>query len=396
MSLWESFTLALKNIAASKMRALLTMLGIIIGIGAVMVILGFGSGMERFMQESFAELGTNTITVTLMSRSSSRTVTEEDMYALMEEMDTLQYISPTVSTGGSVKIGSETLSKTSSSGVGEQYLDIQGFDIAYGRGLNYMDMATRKTVCVIGNYLAEEYYDGDPLGKTLKIGSTQLTIVGVMEQEEDDMSEGGKDDCVYIPYTTSARMSLTATITSYTIMVYDESTISDDIDAIEDYLYDIFGSESYNVFSLSEILDMMNSMMSVMITVLSCIAGISLVVGGIGIMNIMLVSVTERTREIGVRKALGSKERYILQQFVMEAATTSALGGMIGIVMGYSLSAFVTSISEPLFGNHITVTPGTDAVAGAVAISIGIGILFGYLPAKNAAKLNPIDALRYD
>jgi putative ABC transport system permease protein len=235
------------------------------------------------------------------------------------------------------------------------------------------------------------------VGQTLKINGNEMTIVGVMAQQTDDMEEGGTDDCVYLPYSTAARMSFMGIINSYTITVKDENQAAACKTLVENALYKIFEDEdAYTVTSMAELLDTMTSMINVVITILAAIAAISLVVGGIGIMNIMLVSVTERTREIGIRKALGAKERYIMQQFVIEAATTSALGGVLGIGLGYALSSVATVVVTTLMETDLTVAPSLGAVGLAFGISTAIGVIFGYLPAKKAARLNPIDALRYD
>ena len=398
MKFWESFQLALANIRGSKMRSFLTMLGIIIGVSAVIVIVGLGNGMQKYMEDSFAEMGTNTLTVNIMGRGSSRSVSEEQMYEMVaENRDYLESISPTVTMNGIVKIGSETASSTSVSGVSEDYFSMKGYEVSQGRGLQYVDVADRKKVCVIGSYLNQAYFGGMAVGEKLKIGENQFTIVGVMAQEADTMEEGGTDDCVFVPYSTAARFSFTGTIGSYLIIVVDEDQAETCVTIVEDELYDVFEDDSaYTVVSMAEMLDTMNSMINVLITILAAIAAISLVVGGIGIMNIMLVSVTERTKEIGIRKALGAKERYILRQFVIEAAVTSAIGGIIGIIVGYALSSVATTIIAVLLETAITVSPSIGSVLLAFGISAGIGVIFGYLPAKKAANLNPIDALRYD
>ena len=398
MKFWESFQLALSNIKGSKMRSFLTMLGIIIGVCAVIVIVGLGNGMQKYMEDSFAEMGTNTLTVNIMGRGSSRSVSEEQMYEMVaKNSDYLEALSPTVSMSGNVKIGTETSSATSVSGVSEDYFSMKGYEVAQGRGLQYVDIADRKKVCVIGSYLNQAYFGGAAVGEKLKIGENQFTIVGVMAQEADTMEEGGTDDCVFIPYSTAARFSFTGTIGSYLITVVDENQAAACVTLVEDELYDVFEDDSaYTVVSMAEMLDTMNAMINVLITILAAIAAISLVVGGIGIMNIMLVSVTERTKEIGIRKALGAKERYILRQFVIEAAVTSAIGGVIGIIMGYGLSSVASTIIVVLLETAVTVSPSAGSVIMAFGISAGIGVLFGYLPAKKAASLNPIDALRYD
>ena len=372
MNLVETFQMAVQNILGSKMRTFLTMLGIIIGVCAVIVIVGLGNGMQGYIEDSFADMGTDSLTVTIAGRGSSRTVSEEEMYQLVEDnSETFKQISPTVTMSGSVKIGSDTLTATSVTGVSEDYFSIKGYEIAQGRGLQYTDMTGRKKICVVGQYLNQYYYGGAAVGQTLKVGGTTFTIVGVMA---------------------------TGTVSSYTITVQDTDQIAEAKTTLESALYAIFeDDDAYTVGSMAEMVEEMNSMVNMIIYILAGIAAISLVVGGIGIMNIMLVSVTERTREIGIRKALGARESAIMRQFVIEAATTSSLGGVLGIALGFGLSAAATVvIANVMPDTPITVSPSIAAVLIAFGVSAGIGIAFGYLPAKKAAVLNPIDALRYD
>ena len=399
MSLAETFQLAVQNILSSKLRTFLTMLGIIIGVCAVIVIVGLGNGMQGYIEDSFADMGTDSLTVSIMGRGSSRSVSEEEMYQLVaDNSDTFSRISPTVAMTGSVKIGSSTLSATAVTGVSEDYFSMKGYEIAQGRGLQYTDMTGRKKVCVVGQYLNQYYYGGAAVGQTLKVGGTTFTIVGVMAMKGTGLEEGGTDDCVFVPYSTAARLSFTGTVNSYTLTVLDTDRIDEAKTTLESALYAIFeDDDAYTVGSMSEMVDEMNSMVNMISSVLAGIAAISLVVGGIGIMNIMLVSVTERTREIGIRKALGARESAIMRQFVIEAATTSALGGVLGIILGFGLSAVATTvIASVMPDTPITVSPSVAAVLIAFGVSAGIGIAFGYLPAKKAAVLNPIDALRYD
>ena len=214
MSLIETFQMAVQNILSSKMRTFLTMLGIIIGVCAVIVIVGLGNGMQGYIEDSFADMGTDSLTVMVMGRGSSRSVSEGEMYQLVaDNSDVFKQISPTVTMSGSVKIGSSTLSATSVTGVSEDYFSMKGYEVAQGRGLQYTDMTGRKKVCVVGQYLNQVYYGGNAVGQSLKVGGTTFSIVGVMAQEAEQMEEGGTDDCVYVPYSTAARLSFTGTIT---------------------------------------------------------------------------------------------------------------------------------------------------------------------------------------
>ena len=398
MSIFETFALSLKNIVSSKTRSLLTMLGIIIGVAAVIVIVGLGNGLEKYMTDSLSGLGTDTLTVSVMSRGSTRSLSPDDMYEIVEENS--QYLalcSPTVSMPGMVKIGSETLSSTTVQGVSEDYLDIAGVTVSSGRGLQYSDMSTRAKVCVVGAYLDQAYYGGNAVGQTLRVYGQSYTIVGVLSRQEDELEEGGSDDCLYLPYTTASRIA--GEVSSYTITMVDEEHIDESVAALENALYEVFASDDhYTVTSMAEMVETMTSMINILVAVLAGIAAISLVVGGIGIMNIMLVSVTERTREIGIRKSLGAKGRDIRSQFIIEAGTTSAIGGIIGIVLGIVLANVFTALVGVLMSSAegFAAIPSVGGIAVSFGVSVGIGVLFGYLPANKAAKLNPIDALRYD
>ena len=275
-----------------------------------------------------------------------------------------------------------------------------GTKIAQGRLLNYVDCSGYKRVCMVGDYIARVAYGGNAIGQTIKIGPNQFTIIGVAAAEVDDPSlqEGSSDDYVYIPYTTAQRVARNAVADTYGVTTVREDQVAEGKAVLEANLQELLHSDnSYFVTSLSEMLNTLSSMIGMVVSVLTVIAAISLLVGGIGIMNIMMVSVAERTREIGIRKALGAKERSILALFVAEAATTSALGGVIGILLGYLVSAAASPLdalsqSDP----SMTISPSPSSVMIAFGVSVGIGVLFGYLPAKRAARLNPIEALRYD
>ncbi len=398
--IYETFREAVQNIWSNKFRTFLTMLGIIIGVTAVIVIVGLGNGMTQSIASSFADLGTNIISVQVMGYGS-RSVEVEDVYSLVDaHPDLFEAVSPTASINGTVKVGATSYSNTSVKGVSESYLGMSGYTVRVGRGINYVDLTDNKKICVVGDYISRVAYGGNAVGQTIKIGSEKYTIVGVLEAKMTDTSdqEGSSDDIVLLPYTTALRVSMTSTASSYAVTVTSEDNISEAKTVLENGLQELLNSdEGYMVTSMSEMLDMMTSMVNMVVTILTAIAAISLLVGGIGIMNIMMVSVTERTREIGIRKALGAKERVILGLFVTEAATTSALGGVLGIGLGYLLSALANRILPLVMSDmEMTVSPSLGSVAVAFGISVGIGVLFGYLPAKRAARLNPIEALRYD
>ncbi|MEE1013913.1 MAG: ABC transporter permease [Clostridia bacterium] len=392
MSLKKSFILALSNIMYDKMRSLLTMLGIIIGVAAVIILISLMNGMTNMMTEKFSEMGLTTITVNIRNRGGSRTVDEDIIWKLRDENTTLiDGVSPSSSlSSATVKVGSNSITDTAT-GVSEEYADMKQLEIQSGRFFQYAEVAQHKKVCVIGTYIQQELFGFDSaLNQDIKINGDSYRVVGVLK-EEDDSESGGSDDIIYIPYTTAMRASGTTTISSYTITATSEDTVDAAVTLLKNtFLAQLGDSDYYTVTDMKSLMDTATEMMDTMEILLVCIAGISLLVGGIGIMNIMLVSVTERTREIGIRKSLGAKGRDIMAQFVIEAGTVSGMGGVLGIVLGAVLAIVVGN----LLG--LTATPSVGAVALSFGVSVGIGILFGYLPAKNAARLNPIDALRHD
>lgn len=391
MNVKQSFKLALKSILGSKFRSFLTMLGIIIGVGAVIILVSIVDGFSKDMSSSFESLGTNLLSVTLMGRGGDNKVSpEEVMEWASENSDVISYVSPTITTSATVKNGTENLT-TTVYGTSEYYDKIKNYSVETGRFIEYIDIEKRQKVCVVGKYIANELFPTTtPVGNTIKINGDKYTVVGVLE-EKQDAEEGGADDIIMMPYTTASRLSRMARISNYSFSSNDKDTVDEAKIRIEEYLMSIFGSDDYyTVYNQADSLEQINELSSKLTMVLVGIAGISLLVGGIGIMNIMLVSVTERTKEIGIRKSLGGKRRDILLQFVIEAATTSALGGVIGIVFG----CVVAYLAGKMF--DLTVVISVTAISIAFSVSVGIGIIFGYFPAAKASKLNPIDALRYD
>ena len=396
----ETFKQAVQNVLSNKVRTFLTMLGIIIGVMAVIVIVGLGNGMTHMMQDFYSDMGSDILGVNIMT-ASTRTVEVSDVYNIINQKpEYYKGLSPIASVGDTLRVAGEKYRRTYISGVNEDYTTINNYKVAKGRGIQYTDLIDNKNICVIGDYVDRRIFGGNGLGSTLKVGASEYRIVGVLEGRSRPAAqyEGGNDDIVLIPYTTLMSVNNTSSVSQYYVVLQDADHSDEAQEYMQKSIKKLVSKDDYvYVQSLSAAMAQMSSMINVMVGVLTAIAGISLLVGGIGIMNIMLVSVTERTREIGIRKAMGAKERTILAQFVTEAATTSAFGGTLGIVLGYIVSAIANQVL-PMFtdGMNITVSPSFNSIVAAFGISVFIGVLFGYLPAKRAARLNPIDALRYD
>ena len=413
MNVTQSFKLALKSLRTSKMRAFLTMLGIVIGVGAVIIIISLGNGLTGMVEQQVDKVGINQIYAYNWGRGDGTTMNldAQQMYDLIDgHPDVFSGVTPWVSGGTGVRQGSLEFEKTKIYGVSEAMYradtgtTLDGDTLARGRYLQYVDVSRRQNVCVIGAYLEQEAFRGDALGKTLTIGGVPYTVVGVMAQELEELREGGSDDVVYIPYENAMEMSGSRTVTLYQVMAVSRDTVAEGKALLQNMLWSFYQDEdAYYIETMLDQVNMINAMMGVAMLVLVAIAAISLLVGGIGIMNIMLVSVTERTREIGIRKSLGARRRDIRRQFIIEAGTTSAMGGIIGILFGCLVATGIGSVLGGMLvaqlgtsGITFNATPSLGAILISFGVSVGIGVLFGYLPANKAAKLNPIDALRYE
>ena len=372
----QSFKLALRSIWSNKVRSLLTMLGIIIGVASVIILVSLVNGYMSYMMSSFASMGANQINIRL-TNLSSRYATVEQMYEFYDaHPEIFSQMTPQVTVSASVKYGGDTMDSTSVTGVSEQYLDMIDDDLTAGRFLSYSDISARQKVAVLGYHTATSLFGSaaQAVGQRILISGYGYTVIGVVERqtkEGQNARSGIPSNYIFATVDTKAETTDTAT------------------ELLKEFLKGIYKSENlYRITAMSSMLDSMNEMIAQMSLLLGGIAGISLLVAGVGVMNIMLVSVTERTREIGIRKALGARPGVILQQFVLEAIVTSVLGGIIGIGLGSGVCSLVSQFVD------FDAPPTFSAIAVSFSVSVMIGLIFGYMPARRAASLNPIDALR--
>ncbi|MCI6588082.1 MAG: ABC transporter permease [Clostridiales bacterium] len=391
----ETVKMAFKAIWGNKVRSFLTMLGVIIGVMSVTVLMAIGQGTTSSVTDSISSMGTNMISVTIQtrrfgfgmnksSRSSSAKGTvilkAEDVLALKDN-EYIQYVSPTVSGSLTVKAGS-TNTTASIMGVYPDYANIVSTELASGRYIIDADVENRSAVCVIGPDLAEDLFGNtNVVGNTLHVNGRMFKIVGVLE---------GTSSTLVLPFTLAQRMLEATSITSFYVSATDSTVVSAAQTAVERFLYKKYQDDStYSIMNQEEMLAAMEETAGTLSLMLGGIAGISLLVGGIGIMNIMLVSVTERTREIGIRKAIGAKRRNILLQFLIESVVLSGMGGLLGLMLGYGLMHLL----ESYMGMSVTASAGVAQLA--MGFSMFVGVVFGLYPANKASKLKPIDALHY-
>ncbi|MDU1905912.1 MAG: ABC transporter permease [Dysgonomonas sp.] len=406
MNIINLFKIALRALNGNKFRGFLTMLGIIIGVAAVISMLAIGQGSKKSIQDQISTMGSNMINVrpgtgqfggVRQSGSSMQTLKLEDYEAIESQAEYISAATPEVSASGQVIFGANN-APTSVYGVNPNYLDIRKYTISEGSMFTESDVKTSAKVCIVGQTVVENLFTNgeDPIGQTIRFNKIPMKIIGILTSKGDNTMGMDQDDLVLAPYTTVQKRMLAITyIHSIAASAISEDATEDAIASIEEILRQrhkigIGEEDDFNVRSQKELISMMSSTTDMMTVLLACIAGISLFVGGIGIMNIMYVSVTERTREIGLRMSIGAKGIDILMQFLIEAILLSITGGVIGVILGISSAYVVKNILMwPIDIQFYTIFL-------SFAVCSATGIFFGWYPAKKAADLDPIEALRYE
>lgn len=379
--------MAWHSVSKQKMRTLLTVLGIMIGIASVTIMVAIGNGTAEQVKAQMQGLGTNMLTANVVGRGSVTSITLDDAQTLTD-IDGVQYYAPDITGNVTAKYKTATYS-ASVQATTPSFADIREYTVAQGRFIKDIDGAFSQKVAVVGSEIVTELKMSDPVGQKISLNGSSYKIIGVLESKGSS-SAGSNDNVIIIPIQT-ARVAL-KTDAIRTIYVQVES--SDKVDYVQKLLefnlQQFFRNDedAYTVFNQADLLETITSVSTSMSTMLTYVAAISLLVGGIGIMNMMLTSVTERTKEIGIRKSLGAKQRDILFQFLVEAAMIGGLGGLVGVIVGASGSKFAGKLMDS------PAAPSVDIMVLALIFSMGVGVLFGFLPARRASKLNPVDALR--
>lgn len=399
------FKIALRALANNKLRAFLTMLGIIIGVASVITMLAIGQGSKKSIQKQISEMGSNMIMIhpgadmrggVRQDPSSMQTLKLTDYESLRNETNYISAISPNVSSSGQLIAGNNNY-PSSVSGVGIDYLEIRQLNIESGEMFTESDIQTSAKVCVIGKTIADNLFPNeDPVGRIIRFNQVPFQVVGVLKSKGYNSMGMDQDDVVLAPYTTVMKRLLAQT---YLEGIFASALTEDMTDNASEEITEILrrnhklkesDDDDFTIRSQQELSSMLNSTTDLMTTLLACIAGISLVVGGIGIMNIMYVSVTERTREIGLRMSVGARGIDILSQFLIEAILISITGGIIGVIIGCGASFIVKNVA------HWPIYIQTWSVLLSFAVCTITGVFFGWYPAKKAADLDPIEAIRYE
>jgi putative ABC transport system permease protein len=407
MDLLMIIRVAFRALVRNKMRAALTMLGIIIGVSAVIAMVSIGQGAQASVQAQIESIGTNLLFVSAGAQNvggvrsgagdtGTNTLTVEDLDAIKREVPSVSMVTPSVNARSQLVSGNAN-SNTAVTGVSEQYPDIRKWPVQSGVFFTDADVRTAARVIVIGQTVGDNLFPGaDPVGQTLRVMNLPFRVVGVMAKKGQDQQGRDQDDVAFAPYTTVQKKVLgsprlqVAYVSA--ISQNDTYTAQSQITELLRQRHKLSASEpdDFTVRNMTDIADAANATSNTMTILLACIAGVSLLVGGIGIMNIMLVSVTERTREIGIRMAIGARSSAVRSQFLIESIVLSLTGGMFGIVLG-----IIVSLAIPKMLGWPTLV-STMAIVGSAIFSVAVGVFFGYYPARKAAALDPIEALRYE
>lgn len=406
MNFANLFRIALKALGNNKFRGFLTMLGIIIGVGSVITMLAIGQGSKKSIQAEISEMGSNMIMIhpgedmrggVRLSADDMQTLKVKDFEDIRQECGHVSLVSPSVNSTGQAVYGANN-TPTSVYGVNEEFLDIRGYKVQDGDIFSEQDIKTAAKVCLVGKTVIDQLFTNgeNPVGKVIRFGSIPFRIVGVLESKGYNSMGMDQDNLIITPYTTVMKRILAVTylqeiVCSALSEEYTDEAISEITDVLRRYhKLKEADDDDFNIRSQQELSSMMTSTSDMMSTLLAAVAGISLLVGGIGIMNIMYVSVTERTKEIGLRMSIGAKGRDILAQFLIEATLISITGGLLGVILGVAASYIVKAVlSYP-----ILIQPWSIVVSFLVCTIIGI--FFGWYPARKASNLDPIEAIRYE
>ncbi len=394
MHIVEAYKMAIKSIFNNKGRSILTMLGVIIGVSAVIAAVAFAQGTTKNITDSISSMGSNLIRISLMGRGSNRQVSYEQLKKFSDDnSDIISGIAPQLSSSGvTVKNGQLSMKSTTMLGTSPEYEFINSRPVSAGRFLLDTDIENRQKVAIIGTAVANTLFAGEnPVGRKIKINGLIFTVAGVLTEVQSGQTNT-QDDYVIIPITVAQRLGRNTAISNFSVHASSAEDVDTVVDKLNEFLLKIYKNEnSYRVINSEQMLETLDNVTGTMMAMLGGIAAISLVVGGIGIMNIMLVSVSERTREIGIRKAIGAKRRSILVQFLIEAIMITGLGGLLGILLGAGVIKFI-------FGG-LKIVPEAYSpfwMFTSFGISLAVGVVFGMFPAVKAANLNPIDALRFE